>query len=185
MQIYEGGEQVPMFGADSDCLKMYPDCSPPTTEKTSEPYWKKLQGSQTQTLLFLDLRKKDGGQTRESSSETVFRWPGGSTTHVGGAFRRDGGGSASSPTSTDTPPRRYCSIVNFGEKPMIPVEAKLSDILEENPDPKYTLSPKACLGILRRAVRRGKIWMMPEVLVKALEKQAGVTLSEITSTAES
>ena len=40
---------------------------------------------------------------------------------------------------------------------------------------KYYLSPKACLGILRRASVRGK--ELPEVLKKALERQAdGLTL---------
>ena len=32
----------------------------------------------------------------------------------------------------------------------------LSDILEANPDPKYSLSAKACRGILHRAEKRGK-----------------------------
>mgnify|MGYP003651762501 CR=1 FL=1 len=32
----------------------------------------------------------------------------------------------------------------------------LSDILEESPDPKYSLSPKACAGILRRAEKQGR-----------------------------
>ena len=67
----------------------------------------------------------------------------------------------------------------------LPQRSCLSAILEENPDPKYTLSAKACLGILRRAVRREKISKMPEILVKALEKQAGISLSEITLTDES
>ena len=35
---------------------------------------------------------------------------------------------------------------------------------------KYYLSPKACLGILRRASVRGK--ELPELLRKALERQA-------------
>lgn len=35
-------------------------------------------------------------------------------------------------------------------------ESRLSQILEANPLPKYNLTAKACLGILRRAERRGK-----------------------------
>lgn len=35
-------------------------------------------------------------------------------------------------------------------------ESRLSQILEVNPLPKYNLTAKACLGILRRAERRGK-----------------------------
>ena len=46
---------------------------------------------------------------------------------------------------------------------------KLSQILETGPvDPKYTLSKKACSGILNRAERRGK--KLPEMLETALEK---------------
>jgi hypothetical protein len=45
----------------------------------------------------------------------------------------------------------------------------LSEILEENVDPKYTLSARACEGILNRAAKRGK--GLPEVLERALKKQ--------------
>jgi len=51
-------------------------------------------------------------------------------------------------------------------------------LLAEVPE-KYYLSPKACLGILRRASARGK--ELPEVLKKALERQAdGLTLEVVT-----
>ena len=46
----------------------------------------------------------------------------------------------------------------------------LSDILEECPDPKYLLSPKACSGILRRAAKRGKT--LPEALEAALRSRS-------------
>lgn len=46
----------------------------------------------------------------------------------------------------------------------------LSDILEESPDPKYSLSAKACMGILRRAEKRGK--KLPPPLRRALEAVA-------------
>ena len=49
----------------------------------------------------------------------------------------------------------------------------LSQILEANPHPKYSLSPKACQGILRRAEKRGK--ELPEMLQKALERVAEAT----------
>ena len=42
----------------------------------------------------------------------------------------------------------------------------LSDILEDDPDPKYNLSWKACYGILKRAENRGKV--LPEPLKEAL-----------------
>jgi len=51
-------------------------------------------------------------------------------------------------------------------------ESILSQILEAAPHPKYYLSKKACLGILRRAKKRGK--ELPPVLKQALEFQAGV-----------
>ena len=46
----------------------------------------------------------------------------------------------------------------------------LSQILQTTVPPKYYLSPKACLGILRRASVRGK--ELPPVLKAALERQA-------------
>jgi hypothetical protein len=48
----------------------------------------------------------------------------------------------------------------------------LSRILEAEPHPKYYLSKTACLGILRRAKKRGK--ELPPVLKQALEIQAGI-----------
>lgn|GEM_PF-3327773 len=51
------------------------------------------------------------------------------------------------------------------------VESSLSSILETDVPPKYYLSPKACLGILRRAEKRGK--KLPPVLEMALKEQAG------------
>ena len=51
----------------------------------------------------------------------------------------------------------------------------LSAILEENAPDKYSLSPKACLGILRRAERRGKD--LPPLLKAALMCQAGLLKS--------
>jgi hypothetical protein len=47
----------------------------------------------------------------------------------------------------------------------------LSDVLETGALPeKYSLSPRACSGILRRAERRGK--ELPPMLKKALEAVA-------------
>lgn len=45
----------------------------------------------------------------------------------------------------------------------------LSEVLEQETDPKYNLSSKACQGILNRANRRGK--KLPEILREALENQ--------------
>ena len=65
--------------------------------------------------------------------------------------------------------------LNTGASPNEEVESTLSEILLAEVPEKYYLSPKACLGILRRASARGK--ELPEVLKKALERQAeGLTL---------
>jgi len=49
--------------------------------------------------------------------------------------------------------------------------ASLSDVLEIGTvPPRFSLSAKACSGILRRAERRGK--KLPELLQRALESAA-------------
>ena len=63
-----------------------------------------------------------------------------------------------------------CSTRNGGECPNAAVESRLSQILEERPHTKYSLTPKACMGILRRAEKRGKD--LPEALKEALLAQA-------------
>ena len=65
--------------------------------------------------------------------------------------------------------------LNTGVSPSEEQGSTLSQILEAKVPEKYYLSPKACLGILRRASVRGK--ELPEVLKTALERQAeGLTL---------
>ena len=59
---------------------------------------------------------------------------------------------------------------SFGECPNEERESRLSQILEERPLPKYSLSAKACRGILRRAKARGK--ELPEILEAVLTKQS-------------
>lgn len=49
-------------------------------------------------------------------------------------------------------------------------ESRLSQILEDNPQEKYSLSAKACQGILRRAERRGKD--LPKLLKAVLLSQS-------------
>ena len=62
------------------------------------------------------------------------------------------------------------SMLNTGAYPREECVSTLSQILMVNVPQKYYLSPKACLGILRRASVRGK--KLPEVLELALKKQA-------------
>ena len=59
---------------------------------------------------------------------------------------------------------------SFGESPKDERESRLSQILQDNPLPKYSLSERACQGILNRAEKRGKI--LPEQLRAALVKQS-------------
>ena len=61
------------------------------------------------------------------------------------------------------------STHSFGESPSVAVESHLSQILEDTPHPKYSLSEKACRGILNRANRRGR--KLPEPLENALRSQ--------------
>ena len=59
---------------------------------------------------------------------------------------------------------------SFGEYPKEENVSRLSQILEDLPHPKYSLSAKACAGILNRAERRGK--KLPEQLEAALRAQS-------------
>lgn len=63
-----------------------------------------------------------------------------------------------------------CMTRNTGESPNVAVVSRLSQILEETPQAKYSLSAKACQGILRRAERRGKD--LPPTLKAALLMQS-------------
>ena len=58
---------------------------------------------------------------------------------------------------------------SFGECPSVVRESRLSQILEEQAHPKYSLSARACQGILNRAERRGK--ELPKELKESLEAQ--------------
>ena len=72
-----------------------------------------------------------------------------------------------------SPWRGDASILNTGLAPRKEENVySLSQILEEDPHPKYYLTKKACLGILRRSSERGK--ELPPQLKTALEAQAGV-----------
>lgn len=63
-----------------------------------------------------------------------------------------------------------CTTPNISEQHSGAGVSFLSQILEANAAEKYSLSPKACQGILRRAERRGKD--LPPMLKAALEQQA-------------
>lgn len=70
-----------------------------------------------------------------------------------------------------------CLTPNFGEYPNVERESTLSEILEDNVPEKYSLSPKACLGIIRRAKAKGR--KLPENLRVALEQKIAEQGGEI------
>ena len=63
-----------------------------------------------------------------------------------------------------------CTTPNISEQHSGAGVCFLSAILQENAPERYSLSPKACAGILRRAERRGK--ELPPLLKAALIQRA-------------
>src|SRR3546814_20289566 len=69
------------------------------------------------------------------------------------------------------------STLNISEWPNDAAVCSLSQILEKGPIPqRFLLSAKACLGILRRAEKRGQ--EQPEQLARALKAVAGSASTE-------
>ena len=87
-------------------------------------------------------------------------------------LRAGSGGIAGVSWETDSPWLGEYSTRSFGECPSAENASHLSQILEASPHPKYSLSAKACLGIVRRAEHRGK--ELPPLLKAALLNQAGL-----------
>lgn len=77
---------------------------------------------------------------------------------------------ASTMSWVDGPLLGEFTMHSFGECPNEENASRLSQILEDCPHPKYSLSVKACEGILRRAANRNK--QLPEPLRIALEAQS-------------
>lgn len=154
--------------------KMSPEPSVQTEEKTSAPSLKKSSKSQSRKLpVCLCLRKGDGRAPDASTmSWESGVWPGEYTMLSGLGSPSVGNESAFLLTSTELQRRGLCLNLNISERPRVVIQTKLSQILERNPDPKYNLSAKACLGILNRAEKRGK--KLPEALERALREQAGL-----------
>lgn len=137
--------------------------------KTSVSSLKKLQGYPKKMPLFLDLRG-GGGAIVEPLWETDGVLLGEYMMPSFGEFRKEEEGLLCWQTSMETPLREYYLILNCGEKPREPNQTKLSEIIEENPDQRFTLSAKACQGILNRARKRQKT--LPKELEEALTAQA-------------
>lgn len=141
--------------------RMSPEPSVLTEEKTFKPSLKKSSASSKQTSPICMKLSRAGGQNQDAS---MTRWEPGAL--LGEYMTR-----------------------SFGESPSEENASRLSQILEDSPLPKYSLSAKACTGILNRAERRGK--ELPAELKAALVAQAnlsetdGLNQKEPTTTTDS
>lgn len=126
-----------------------------TEEKTSTPCWKKLRVSQNRDFLYLDCRKSGNGQRQEP------------LTVMGGLSLGELTTLKTGEKPSETAVQEMLSV--WGPH-SVAEESRLSQILEVNPLPKYNLTAKACLGVLRRAERRGKD--LPKLLKAILIRQS-------------
>ena len=168
-------EQGSLFDLDIWSGKMSPEPSVQTRERTSKPSSRKSSGSPSRMLpMFLFLTAGNGQSTEQSPmSWGGGLWLGGHMMLNIGEFRSGADEFVSLPISTERHPQTFFLTLNCGEKPTVPNPTKLSEILQDSPNPRYNLSAKACLGILNRANRRGK--ELPRELKIALENQAKAT----------
>lgn len=122
--------------------KMSPEHSAATKGETLRQSSKRSSASQSRKPPILKCLKKAG----QLGGATTMRW------EDDGAWLGE------------------CMMRNTGEFPNAAVGSRLSQILEATPQGKYSLSAKACQGILRRAERRGKD--LPETLKTVLLMQS-------------
>lgn len=169
-EIMEG--QHSLFGPDTASGKTCQERCPQAEAKTSKRSSRSSSGSATRKLpMCLCLTRANGPIPGGSTTRWEDgAWPGASMTLSTWACRSGADGSVSFAISTGSQHPRFCLTLNCGEKPRTPIPTKLSEILEEDPDPTYRLSPRACQGILNRAARRGK--ELPPELKAALEEQS-------------
>ncbi len=147
--------QMNLFDPDGWCGKTCQEPCPPAPRKakTSASSSKRQRASKTPMPLFLNLQRESGA-TQGASWETDGASLGEYSMHSFG----------DRPTYLLTECR-----LNLEHRNGV-VESRLSQILMENAPEKYSLSARACQGILRRAENRGKA--LPEILRIALENQA-------------
>lgn len=143
-------------------------------EQTSKSPSRKSSASSAKMLPLCLCLKRDNGTKPDTSMEWVtmespFPWLTNSMTLNITECHRDEEGLLWLPISMGLQPEKLYLTLNIGEKPRMEKPTCLSDVLEEEVDPKYNLSSKACSGILRRSANRGK--PLPEILRKALEEQ--------------
>ena len=182
----EGQMSLMDLGPDIWSLKTSRESCPLESpkEQTSKSSSRKSSKSSKQMPIMCLCLKTVDGQKQEFSTEWVtmdnpFPWLIKSTMPNTGEFLNAESGLLSLPISTDSPLGKFYLTLNIGEKPRIPNPTHLSEILEENADPKYNLSAKACRGILARADKRGKA--LPPILREALENQISSGSNESSS----
>ena len=144
MQTNKEAEQVTLSDLGICCGKMFQELSPAEHPKARTSVSSSKRSSELSAVPFmsLDLTPGHGNLLGESYWELISPW-------LGGAW-----------------------MLNTGVSPNDARESSLSQILQDAPPIKYYLSPKACLGILRRASERGKA--LPPKLERALKIQAGL-----------
>lgn len=154
MQIFDVDGQVCLFDLVTWSGKMSPEPSARESQRarTSALSSKKLCASRKQEFMSLDLTPGAGNLLGESYWEIISLSPGESST------------------------------LNTGAWPSGARESSLSQILQDDPPQKYYLTPRACLGILLRAKKRGK--KLPQELNRALEIQAGLASPDSGTEAE-
>ena len=149
MQIYYEGEQASMFAPECYAGKTFREPSPAESGKarTSGSSWKKRSELVYQEFMFLKITLGDGDILGQPYWEILSPYVGESST------------------------------LNTGVSPRVARGSSLWQILEPHPHRKYFLSRKACLGILRRARKRGKV--LPAPLHLALEMQSGLRMIDL------
>ena len=142
-------EQLNLFGHDTWSGKTYLEHFPPTEAKTLQ-------------------------RSSKKSSKSANRMP------MCKCVSRGGGQSQGAITllMEDGPLLGDYTMHSFGEYPREESASLLSQILEDSPHQKYSLSAKACTGILNRAERRGK--QLPPELKAALIAQSHYKETELT-----
>ena len=135
-------EQLTLFDLDTCAGRTSQEHSVQPKEKTSASSSRRSSELKTAPVQCLDLTPGAGNLLGEFYWELISPWRGGAST------------------------------LNTGVSPRDAKESSLSQILQADPPLKYYLSPKACLGILRRAFERGK--ELPKKLERALKIQAGL-----------
>lgn len=145
MLNYQEDGQACLFTHDTSAGKMCRAPFPAESRKAkiSGSSSKKLSELSSIPFMSLDLTPGAGNLLGEFYWEILSPWRGGAST-----------------LNTGPAPRNVENV------------SSLSQILEEDPHPKYYLTRRACLGILRRSADRGK--KLPPQLKTALEYQAGI-----------